>query len=58
MLKVFQNSVVFFGLRDIHLDMASEKTNSARYGSQAREIIKRVYSVCREEKKDGKLSYM
>ena len=36
--------------------MASEKTNSARYGSQAREIIKRVYNVCKGEKKDGKLS--
>ena len=45
-----------FCLRGIHFDMASEKTNSARYGSQAREIIKRVYNVCKEEKKDGKLA--
>ena len=46
----------FFCLRGIHFDMASEKTNSARYGSQAREIIKRVYNVRREKKKDEKLS--
>ena len=36
--------------------MASEKTNSARYGSQARKMIKRMYNVCREEKNNGKLS--
>ena len=44
------NFSYFFYLRGIHFDMASETTNSARYGSQAREIIKRVYNVCREEK--------
>ena len=33
MLYVFQTSVRF-RLRDIHFDMASEKTNPARYGCQ------------------------
>ena len=56
MLLVFHTSIRSFCLRGIHFDMASEKTNSARYGSQARKMIKRMYNVCREEKKDGKLS--
>ena len=43
----------FFRLTGIHFDMDSEKTNSARNG-----LIKRVYNVSREEKKDGKLSYL
>ena len=43
----------FFCLRGIHFDMASEKINSARY-----RLIKRVYNVCKEEKNDGKLSYL
>ena len=42
-----------FRLRGIHFDMASQKTNSARSG-----LIKRVYNISKEEKKDGKLSYL
>ena len=44
----------FFCLRGFHFDMASKKTNSAR----ATGLIRRVYNVTREEKKDGKLSYL
>ena len=39
-LGISDFSSFLFSLRGIHFDMASEKTNSARYGSQAREIIK------------------
>ena len=45
-----------FCLRGIHFDMVSEKTNSARYGSQAREIIKRLQR--RKERREAVITIM